>query len=691
MANCRSNMLSSTSPVMQKPATSVTSTGRYSTAYRRLHQQQYDANQEQESLPPQPQPQPQTPAHTAGHSQESNASHLDPETEQEQEAATEMIPGRISKLDSLPSSTMSSKDRRPSILLHFRPKDSDIQPRQDKASTIPTPPRSGADMDVTNTGQHENNDLDSGPQEGRLIVRLDLRKLGTALGDVRRTKKPSQRRHTKHMAAESTPKNGMDSSTVQTTLSASSWSAAKPAPKSPAASDPAPESGTKPLHLYHTAESSSVDITDGHDPASTSPSVTAINGHSTPEKLSVPEYSVSLESDSCAADGAQSDVQAIDCNDYVINGPKAMKRQSAARVLRDHVSRKRSKTPDQGATKRKKLDQETKGLQQGLPTVNKEPTQKQVPKTRTKGVAPYSDVVSITGDELALKYNNDYCEACLGLGEFICCDSCPKAFHFSCCQPPVDPNDLPDEWDCNECRAAKNPPAPSAPGIFKDLLDNANRSNPRAFVLPPEVQSFFAGVTANSDGEYEEISDQKPKSKRKNTTPLPSGLSRAEERALQLEDAQGNIRLCYRCDKSAVGATAKKEKGRGSYSSRVRESKAEARLNQQARAAAEQSAWRFNLLVAAVMANDQGPDSTRSVDHSGDQDQVQDQGHSNRESIQDAVLDRLTDPAERQEYMRFRAFQRYLREHGAEEAMKQWLGQQQIEKERIASEGLLNL
>src|SRR5687768_11455819 len=43
----------------------------------------------------------------------------------------------------------------------------------------------------------------------------------------------------------------------------------------------------------------------------------------------------------------------------------------------------------------------------------------------------------------------------MGVGEFICCDSCPKVFHFMCCQPPVDPQSLPDEWWCNECRVRK--------------------------------------------------------------------------------------------------------------------------------------------------------------------------------------------------------------------------------------------
>ncbi|KAI8345201.1 hypothetical protein B0O80DRAFT_394727, partial [Mortierella sp. GBAus27b] len=84
--------------------------------------------------------------------------------------------------------------------------------------------------------------------------------------------------------------------------------------------------------------------------------------------------------------------------------------------------------------------------------------------------------------------NNDLCESCMGVGEFICCDSCPKVFHFSCCQPPVDSQSLPEEWWCNECHARKVGSAP--PGIFKQLMDIVNRSNPREFVLPQEILSL---------------------------------------------------------------------------------------------------------------------------------------------------------------------------------------------------------
>lgn len=74
------------------------------------------------------------------------------------------------------------------------------------------------------------------------------------------------------------------------------------------------------------------------------------------------------------------------------------------------------------------------------------------------------------------------------------------------------------------------------------------------------------------------------------------------------------------------------------------------------------------------------------------QEQEQGWGRGSEEKVRNAVLDRLTEPAERQEYLRFQTFQRFIRENDAEEALNQWLEQQQqFEKEQIATQGLLTL
>ena len=45
------------------------------------------------------------------------------------------------------------------------------------------------------------------------------------------------------------------------------------------------------------------------------------------------------------------------------------------------------------------------------------------------------------------RYNEEICGACGGPGRFLCCEGCPKSFHFTCLDPPIDENDLPeDSW-----------------------------------------------------------------------------------------------------------------------------------------------------------------------------------------------------------------------------------------------------
>ncbi|KAF9116250.1 hypothetical protein BGX27_004102, partial [Mortierella sp. AM989] len=91
--------------------------------------------------------------------------------------------------------------------------------------------------------------------------------------------------------------------------------------------------------------------------------------------------------------------------------------------------------------------------------------------------------------------------------------------------------------------ALKHPQKPNAPGIFKNLLDNVDRMNPKSFALPEEIRTFFKGVEANSDGEYVETLDYKP----------AGALGSVAEDPLQIRDGHGEIRICFHCGKSAYG------------------------------------------------------------------------------------------------------------------------------------------
>lgn len=67
--------------------------------------------------------------------------------------------------------------------------------------------------------------------------------------------------------------------------------------------------------------------------------------------------------------------------------------------------------------------------------------------------------------KLALDHNKDYCETCNGIGEFLCCETCPVAMHFICADPPV--LTVPEgDWFCRNCTDKKKvmvlPPRPSS-------------------------------------------------------------------------------------------------------------------------------------------------------------------------------------------------------------------------------------
>lgn len=131
------------------------------------------------------------------------------------------------------------------------------------------------------------------------------------------------------------------------------------------------------------------------------------------------------------------------------------------------------------------------------------------------------------------KLNNDYCEACLGKGHFLCCDNCPRSFHFACLEPPLELDDVPkeDNWFCKACRAEKvcpgefffsrayrrrrwggtnsgsygwnryidllvlsslqSSPPKTAKGIFGPLLNQLDLENPTSFKLPDDIRNFF--------------------------------------------------------------------------------------------------------------------------------------------------------------------------------------------------------
>lgn len=190
--------------------------------------------------------------------------------------------------------------------------------------------------------------------------------------------------------------------------------------------------------------------------------------------------------------------------------------------------------------------------------------------------------------------NNDFCEACGGHGRFVCCDGCPRSFHFFCMSPPLDIDEMPasnaaevlglaksnsaqkgkgkasaseasaglnmDEmWFCNVCVAERKPkanPRPKGLGPFGFLLPVLSQQNPKSFQLPVEVRTYFKDVAMANDGDYVNGAMVRP------VKPNKHGQIEARD-PYRLKDKNGDAVLCYRCGGTALpsesdGGTAAK-------------------------------------------------------------------------------------------------------------------------------------
>jgi hypothetical protein len=107
--------------------------------------------------------------------------------------------------------------------------------------------------------------------------------------------------------------------------------------------------------------------------------------------------------------------------------------------------------------------------------------------------------------------NNEFCETCQGVGHFICCDGCPRSFHFACINPPLDIDELPnsigdasDTWYCNVCRGAGKGKKKEKQnrGLFAPLIRHVEEENPTIFALPQDIRNYFKGVATANDGSY---------------------------------------------------------------------------------------------------------------------------------------------------------------------------------------------
>ncbi|KAJ1985302.1 hypothetical protein H4R34_000123 [Dimargaris verticillata] len=114
------------------------------------------------------------------------------------------------------------------------------------------------------------------------------------------------------------------------------------------------------------------------------------------------------------------------------------------------------------------------------------------------------------------KRNNETCEVCGDEGRFVCCDACPRVFHFLCLNPPLSETVIASQsiWYCPVCRerpsTTKVTLCDTRFNIFAPLIDKLEHRCPKAFVPPKHIVDEFEGVAANSLGEYVNTLENRP-------------------------------------------------------------------------------------------------------------------------------------------------------------------------------------
>ncbi|KAI9803314.1 MAG: hypothetical protein M1825_002105 [Sarcosagium campestre] len=178
---------------------------------------------------------------------------------------------------------------------------------------------------------------------------------------------------------------------------------------------------------------------------------------------------------------------------------------------------------------------------------------KKTPRVKTSPVKPKSGVIAgiargggrneTRGNhENDMGDNADECSACGGEGDLLCCDGCDRSFHFTCLDPPMDPENLPETWFCFVCAARKGVPRRPR-GLFAELLGGLEKQNPVAFNLPAEVRDYFEGVQTGKNGEYKVAVPPKAKTR---------GSQEDAADLLKIKDSKGNWVLCFRCGLTAL-------------------------------------------------------------------------------------------------------------------------------------------
>ncbi|KAI6109975.1 hypothetical protein F5141DRAFT_818960 [Pisolithus sp. B1] len=144
--------------------------------------------------------------------------------------------------------------------------------------------------------------------------------------------------------------------------------------------------------------------------------------------------------------------------------------------------------------------------------------------------------------------NDDHCSSCRSLGALVYCDSCPRAFHLWCLDPPMEAIDLPegDKWFCPSCIIRKHPPSkPTRSSFMSPLIHQLQVTIPKEFQLPDDIRNFFKDVSTATNGAYVDTSEVKQLRLNRH--------GQLEDRdPYRLKDRNGIPVICFRCSQSSL-------------------------------------------------------------------------------------------------------------------------------------------
>ena len=162
--------------------------------------------------------------------------------------------------------------------------------------------------------------------------------------------------------------------------------------------------------------------------------------------------------------------------------------------------------------------------------------------------------------------SDDNCSACLGKGELLCCDSCPRVFHFACVQEGFEEANPPNgSWLCNVCKSSDTSHIPGE-GLFGQILNTLDALNPRAFQLDRSLRESFEHVFTHPvtgafmDMRHVKITGSKPKQKTIKTKQKPSLTTKhlppsPSTSPASLEQIDELEKSCYQCGKTAMSVS----------------------------------------------------------------------------------------------------------------------------------------